>query len=127
MRLIAAPSGSEHFHHVLTGLQSIAERSNGDMTVESLTLDITHNKKQSYVAQADDGKVMAVAVTEVYEMPSGEKAVYLVGGTGEAREEWQHLITELCARAKANGCVKFKSLCRPGWVRAFKGLSLIHI
>lgn len=66
-----------------------------------------------------DGKTAGAVVTEIYDTAAGKTCgVPYLGGVG--MNDWLHLLDQIEAWAKANGCVRSESVCRPGWERVLK-------
>lgn len=69
----------------------------------------------------DGDRVAAIVLTEIASYPRF-KVCKLLACTGEARETWTHLIGEIEAWARAQGCAVLESIARPGWERVLKPL-----
>jgi hypothetical protein len=64
-------------------------------------------------------RTVGAVVTEIYDTAAGKTCgVPYLGGTGMV--DWLHLLDQIEAWAKANGCVRAESVCRVGWERALK-------
>lgn len=77
----------------------------------------------------DKDKIYAVGLSELIKYPLGIKICRVICIVGEQREEWQHLMKDVEAAAKKNGCVDMELWARPGWSRIMKsqGYEMTHI
>lgn len=109
-------------------IEAAARASNGRFSAahikQALTAVDLDGKTPVHLWAAFDREkqiLRAVAVVEVRVYPSGIKACNVLTLTGSARKTWMHHLDTLKAKYKAQGCVLFESLARPGWERVLRG------
>lgn len=94
------------------------ERSYGrnDQKVPNGLLDdLRAGRKLLWIAADDDGVAGAI-VTAIYELGSG-KVCRMHECGGDRMAEWLPLLAEIEQYAKAEGCVRVLTECRPGFSR----------
>lgn len=67
----------------------------------------------------EERHLLAAFVTEIREYPTGHKIVRVLLLGGEGHERWSHLLAEVEAFARAEGCRGVELVGRPGWARVF--------
>ncbi len=72
-------------------------------------------------------RIKAVLAVETYEEVSGLKVASIRFATGEHAHEWVHLIAEIEAWAKANGCGKVEAMARKGWAKRLPDYRMTHV
>lgn len=78
------------------------------------------------VVEEEDRKIVFVGGTDFNVYPTGLKTIWWRFGTGEGRENWQHLMAEILAWAKLQGCAKGEGVFRRGWRRVFTDWQHTH-
>lgn len=106
-------------------LVSIADRSGGRFTIESLVGDLVRGECQLWII--GDDQPCGIVVTELYFASSGAKVAAILGATGEGYKGWLHLISDLEAWAVAEGCVKLEAWARKGWARKLTDYKMTHV
>lgn len=92
----------------------LCDRSNGRLTVESLAGLIGSGAWQMWTVWGDD-RSHAWVLTSTYQAPSGIKVWRIEAIVGRKRWMWLHLMDEMIAAAKLNGCEIVECAARPGW------------
>lgn len=107
-------------------LASICERSGGSVTPESLLAQVESGRWQLWVI--DDGRaVAAVLITELMIQPSGRKTCAVVALTGSDSLSWLHLLDDLDAWARSEGCTHMQAMARRGWARRMPQWKMTHV
>lgn len=92
---------------------------------EDIFAGLMERRMQLWVARRE-GKIIALAVTSISEMPR-RKICELLIGTGTGREEWQHHRHTIEQWAKSQGCAAMYCLARKGWARVFNDYRMTHV
>jgi len=106
------------FDEVREYLQSMADRSHGRMSLQTISESIALRKRQLWIA-VDGDDVLAAAVTEILICETGMKICNMVGGSGKRFREWVDMRKELELWAKDAGCQRIQARLRKGWTRFF--------
>lgn len=111
--------------HVLDRLTAIVNRSGDRYSVASLAQLIVSGEFQLWVI--GDDAVKAVLLTELFFAPSGKKVASIRAATGDGAEGWLHLLPELEAWAKSEGCHCIEAVARKGWARRLTDYKMTHV
>jgi hypothetical protein len=103
----------------------VASRSRGEYTAPAMAKKITDGDWQLWVIW--DGEVLAVGATELYFALSGDKYCGVRFLTGEHSYKWIHLMGEIEAWAKNEGCKKVQLIARKGWARRMPDYAMTHV
>lgn len=106
-------------------LASIEARSNGHFTVPKMLERFKSDTWQLWVVWSD--AVIAIGATQLYIEDSGRKVAQVLFATGEHSLSWLHLMDDLKAWAKVEGCVKLEGTWRKGWARRFPDWKMTHV
>ena len=114
--------------HVVPWVQSIADRSRGRMTVASIKKACASGRWIMW-AVLESGKPLAIGITELRQAETGKITCCLVGVSGQESDRWAHLIADLEAWARENGCQGMRFEGREGWERKLKpfGYAKTHV
>ena len=91
--------------------------------------NIKHWLKEKYWvlwASLKDGKIEAVAFTEVIDYPL-KKICVVRGLTGRKFKNWIYHEEQIAEWAKSIGCDGMESIARAGWARIFKKYTQSHV
>lgn len=111
---------------VLEALQSIEQRSNGELMASEFVRLAGVGKEQLWVVW--DGKIRAIAGTLIETTGHGEAQARVRFCTGEQSEHWRDaVVAEIEAWARAHGCARLLIFARPGWSRLLKGFHVRHV
>lgn len=112
---------------ISTLLADVERDTAGEVMAMPFLTDAIQGKAQLWIVWGDG--VRAVFGTYLYE--SGHKEMLARGlfCTGKEMGEWVHLIRDLEAWGRAEGCKRLKLLARRGWERALKeyGYRVTHV
>lgn len=86
---------------------------------DDLLAELRSGHRQLWVVWGVEKKVLAAVLTRIVQLRSG-RAMQITACGGAGGERWMHLITNIYAHAKAEGCRKVTIEGRPGWERIFK-------
>lgn len=111
--------------HVLDRLTAIVNRSGDRYSVAALAQLIVSGEFQLWVI--GDDAVKAVLLTELFFAPSGKKVASIRAATGDGAEGWLHLLPELEAWAKSEGCHCIEAVARKGWARRLTDYKMTHV
>ncbi len=111
--------------HVLDRLTAIVNRSGDRYSVAALAHLIVSGEFQLWVIGND--AVKAVLLTELFFAPSGKKVASIRAATGDGAESWLHLLPELEAWAKSEGCHCIEAVARKGWARRLTDYKMTHV
>lgn len=98
-------------------LQAAGTRSNGRFDVPSTMQMISSGAWQLW-AGVEGEKLYAIAVTSIEKFPTGKLACNIVIVTGVERKKWLHLIEDIYAWGKSQGCTLGIMWARKGYVKA---------
>lgn len=73
------------------------------------------------------GEVKAVLATELYFDVGGMKRCRIPFCTGSGAKQWVHLLAEIEAWARAEGCKKLDVIARKGWARQLPDYKMTHV
>ncbi len=109
-------------------IKAVADRSNGRFTEETILRAIEAGEDQFWVGW-DEGKreVRAVMTTTLSQYATSFKTADILIVTGEGRKEWKHLIGDVEAWAKSQGCGVVQVYARKGWARELPDYKLSHV
>lgn len=111
--------------HVLDRLGAIVGRSGERYSIQSLIELIARGEFQLWVI--GDEHIRGVVLTELFFAPSGKKVASIRAATGDAAEGWLHLLPELEAWAKVEGCHCIEAIARKGWARRLTAYKMTHV
>lgn len=101
---------------VLARLKSIVERSHGALSLSGVLERVVSGDWQLWFI--DDGTTChAVMLTELHTQISGRRACLVHALTGENSAGWLHLVGQLEAWARHQGCGVVEMVARKGWSR----------
>ncbi len=113
----------DKFSHHVTRL----ERESKLLLSDALRLDLKQAKRQLWGFQ-DDDKVTGIAITEIYETPTG-KACEVVGacGTESSKGQIDAIIERIESWSRDVGCTRVRFGGRRGWSRRLNGYRQVGI
>lgn len=112
-------------------IKSIADRSHGRLTVESIREEVSvavngGYRKLAWVAVDEDGALMAIAIGGVETYPES-KIFHIYGLSGRDRAKWLPLRTQLEEWARSQGCTHSVFWARKGYARDLPDYRLEHV
>lgn len=111
----------EHFWPLIRDYVAEAiERSDGKYEVTDILNALLARDMQAW-AVTDGEKIDALVLTEIVSYPRQREA-RILACTGSDARQWVHLISDIEAWAKANGCARLEPIARPGWEKYLKPL-----
>lgn len=111
--------------HVVGRLQVIVDRSGERYTVASVAELLMRGEFQLWII--GDEAIKGVVLTELFFAPSGKKIMGIRAATGDAAEGWLHLMPELEAWARHEGCHSVEAIARKGWARRLSDYKMTHV
>lgn len=109
--------------HIQSFLQSAVDR-HGGWTLTALRRVVDSGGLLWVIT---DDRPVASVVTILTENHRGEKLCEVLACGGKRMNEWTHLMTDLEAYARAEGCNKISLSGRRGWGRMFQGFTEAHV
>ncbi len=111
------PSGLlDHYWPIIEGdIEAATARSNGRLDKGVIFDALTERAMQLWFAV--DGRIKALAVTELKTYKTGLKVCSILIVTGEDRDLWMRLIEGIKDWARQNGCKRIEAWARPGWAK----------
>lgn len=106
-------------------LSSVVERSRGQLTAREIIEAFRSGKYQLWLIW--DGQPLAIGATEVIAVASGMKLCLIHFWAGENSLDWLHLIDDLEAWAKHQGCRRMKGYMRKGWAKRLADYRMTHV
>lgn len=106
-------------------LVTVVERSRGQLTAEEIVQAFRSGRYQLWMIW--DGSLMAVGATEVVAVASGMRLCIIHFLSGENSLEWLHLLSDLEAWAKREGCHRIKGYMRKGWAKRMPDYHMTHV
>lgn len=127
LRLVAVDPKrlGEVLPHIDGMLRSVVERHNGELSMAGILKKIASVEWILWLVVGDG--VKAVLTTELYFDVGGAKRCRIPFCTGENAKTWVHLLTQLEAWARDEGCVKFDMIARKGWARHLPDYRMTHV
>lgn len=110
---------------VIGAITSVAERSRGKMTVESMVDRFIRGEWDLWLVW--DNAALAVGATAVCIDDDHQKACEIAFWTGEHSIRWLHLIDDLEAWAKSQGCRRLRGAMRKGWAKRLPDFRMTHV
>lgn len=101
------------------------ERSNGRFTAPLILSLALRGPWQIWLAVTEAG-IAAVAGTELVTYPTGLQVIAFRFCTGGDRSNWQHLVEQIIAWGRDQGCARAEGTFRIGWRRALSGWTHRH-
>lgn len=113
-------------------LASVAERSRGRWTVETLAKDLCADRMQLWLIVDTDGRqtpedIRGIVITEIFETETGIRICNILAGTGDGAAGWLHLIADLETWARSEGCHRMEAWARKGWARRLPDYLMTHV
>jgi len=101
--------------------ERVVERSNGEFSIEGIAEKLITGAWQLWVVF--DGEYRAVLATEI----TKEGIARIHFATGKGADRWKHLIDDIKAWAKNQGCHRLHMLARKGWARHLPEFKVTHV
>lgn len=90
---------------------------------EHIEKELFSDKAQLWIVW-DGQAILCAGITQLYK----DKGVCLITACGgESREKWLHVLPEIEAFAKAEGCTRTMIIGRKGWLRELKDYRLAQV
>ena len=105
-------------------LKQACERSSGKYEPMDIVRAVYAKKMQLWNA-IDEGKILAIGITEVVQYPH-TKVCRLLAATGEELAVLVQVLPKLEEWAQSIGCGWMEPICRPGYKKALKELGYTH-
>lgn len=113
------------WNFVSANIAAIAQATRQKLTVEDFGRLIADGSFTLWVV-LEDGVLLAVVITEIIQYP--QRRVCRVNAcVGEHRQKWIHLLSEIEAWGRANGCAAMEILARKGWARVLPDYQMTHV
>jgi hypothetical protein len=103
---------------------AVAE-SRGKLSVESVIKAIQSGDWKLFAVVSR--QVDAICIVEIYREMSGLKTMAIKICTGARAHAWVHLVDEIAAEAKRQGCGKLIAIARKGWAKHLADFKLTHV
>lgn len=107
-------------------VSAVAARSQGRITADLVKGYAERGKWQLWIALDNAGEVCAVGGTSIITYDTGLKSLFFHFGTGRKRHGWQHVVDEMVAWGKSQGCNISEGKFRIGWRRVLPGWNHTH-
>ena len=114
----------EVWHSVLPFIERAMAESSYD-TVDDVYDAIRQERAVLWIVW--DYEIVAVCVTQLSQNAKAKSCgIWIM--TGNGREDWQHLLSEIEEYAMRGGCTLMRHKARPGWARVIKskGYRMTH-
>ncbi len=115
----------EVFPLIASLMESISERSKGRYSVPGMLERIACNEWQLWIVW--DGSVRAIVGTELYRDVSGMKCCMIRFATGREAAGWTHLLSQIEAWARDEGCARMDMIARKGWAKHLPEYRMSHV
>lgn len=106
-------------------LSDVVERHRGEMSLAGIAGKLA--RKEWILWLVWDGTVRAVLATELYTDVGGMKRCRVPFCTGDSAKQWVHLLSEIEAWARSEGCEKIDMIARKGWARHLADYRMTHV
>ena len=104
----------------------VVERSRGRYSNRGVAQHLMSGDWHLWVVGVD-GEIRAIVATELYRDVSGIKCCTIRFCTGRGSETWTHLLEQIEAWARADGCVRMDMIARKGWAKRLPDYRLSHV
>lgn len=117
-RLVQIPIENlpEAWSHVVPFIEKMSTLTSGDYGLDDLRAQLLSGNMQLWAAIDDDGRPLAVMITQLFMTPKLTFA-HILGLVGEHRDKWIHHLEEIKAWAKANGATRLRISGRKAWAK----------
>lgn len=100
--------------------------SKGRWTFRSV-LDKVNSRDWELLAVVDGAEIKAVLAVNIYNIASGARCCEIPFCVGDASKSWVHLIAEVEAYARRNGCIRMELSARKGWAKRLPDYRIDHV
>ena len=108
------------WHKIRPLIADAVTHSDGKYEVLDILSALLARDMQAWAITKGD-EIVAIVITEIINYPR-KKECRVLAVDGEGAKEWVHLVSEIEAWAKANGCQSIEPIARPGWEKLMKPL-----
>lgn len=115
----------EVFPLVAPLMEKIVERYQGRFSIPGMLEHFARAEWQLWVVW--DGSVRAIVGTELYREVSGLKCCKIQFATGREAAGWTHLLGQIEAWARDEGCARMDMIARKGWAKHLPEYKMTHI
>lgn len=106
-------------------VETLVEITHGRMSADDLFAFAADGRFQVWAVLEGDAP-MAVVTTEIIRYPR-RKTCRIVGCAGHHKEKWIHLLSEIEAWARAEGCAAMEITARKGWAKVLADYKMTGI
>lgn len=106
-------------------LEDVVERHQGELSMAGIAGKFS--RKEWILWLVWDGSIRAVLATELYHDVGGMKRCRVPFCTGAEAKKWVHLLSEIEAWARSEGCEKFDMIARKGWAKHLQDYRMTHV
>lgn len=108
-------------------LADVIERHRGELSFEGIVAKLRTPRGWILWVVAEGSDVKAILATELYFDVGGMKRCRIPFCTGEDAKTWVHLLSEIEAWARENGCSKLDMIARKGWAKHLQDYRMTHV
>lgn len=124
LALCVPPDQVEEFAHIARPLLDQATRV-GDWTADNIWREVCGGDMLLWLA-VDSPLIYAVVVTKLTKGPSGLWCS-VIAAAGTDMDKWKHLMRDIEAYARAEGCNELRLSGRPGWARVLPDFEMRYV
>lgn len=106
-------------------LNEVIARSRGRLDRDAIIASFRNDHAQLWMIWSD--RLLAVGATEIIVEASGMKVCVILFLNGENSLDWLHLIADLEAWAKHQGCSRITGHMRKGWAKRMPDYRMTHV
>ncbi len=117
---------AEIFGVVQPFFERLVQRSDNRYSMPGLLKLITSGEWLLWLVW-DGSVVRAIVATELYFDVAGNKRCAIKFCTGRDAERWVHLLGQIEAYARTEGCTRLDMTARKGWARKLKDYRMTHV
>lgn len=120
IHLVSTGERSRYWPAAMPHIISMADNSSGKFDPMDIVSRIAGDEWQLWVILKDE-EIVASVVTAIVDYPR-RRICEGLGCAGDGARQWVHLIAEIEAWAKTQGCTLMQPIARLGWSALFKPL-----
>jgi hypothetical protein len=106
-------------------LHEVIERHHGELSWQGILHKVASAEWVLWLVW--DGSVRAVLATELYFDVGGMKRCRIPFCTGEGARQWVHLLGQIEAWARDEGCRRLDMIARKGWAKHLPDYRMTHV
>jgi hypothetical protein len=100
-------------------IQDAVERSEGEVSADSIFTDIVNHLRQLWVIKYE-GQYIAAVVTRIYQTDTGIKIGEITMAGGSNHKVWDHFADVMAAWFSSQGCKYQDIIGRQGWFKLYE-------